>query len=399
AQGYDYGTRYSGNNELTMNVQDGRSYLERYANVTKRMKAFVDDGGFCVVFGRRLPVLRLAFAEGGREFHDMTSALPYYGAECIAGEGHNIEWTADDTFKALGLATEGSWEYRVYFSGGQLKPIAHVKGHPEQYVAGYYVTPSGGHLLVVPTPIEDDPNTALIVIEAIRETYLRSKGTGSVLSSPDWTNGFLLPTEADLMTAIDKTAADLKTLYKRQKIEQKNLADLQRLKMLMSGRDSALEKVVGDVLTELGMKVEPGKKKRADWTAVWNGRPLAIEVQGVKRGAAEDHARSLVIWVQEVAMEKGGAEPKGLLIVNTFRDEVPSARTGNSWPGQTIDICKRNGLCAITGLQLLGLLFDARKNPSKKAALVQQMLDTAGVFEGYDDWTAVLTQRRPAVSR
>ena len=72
------------------------------------------------------------------------------------------------------------------------------------------------------------------------------------------------------------------------------------------------------MLTDLGLKVEPGPKGRVDRTATYGDRKFAVEVQGVKKGAKEDHVRALIIWVQEVALQDG-KEPKGLLVVNPMR--------------------------------------------------------------------------------
>ncbi len=158
----------------------------------------------------------------------------------------------------------------------------------------------------------------------------------------------------------------------------------------MTGHDSALEGAVDRVLTDLGMKVEPGPKGRVDRTATYGDRKFAVEVQGVKRGAKEDHARALIIWVQEVALQDG-KDPKGLLVVNPYRDTPLAERGGNNpWPGDTIKICERQGHCAMTGLQLLGLYLDARADDTKREQLIERMFRTEGLFNGYEDWSQFL---------
>ena len=160
----------------------------------------------------------------------------------------------------------------------------------------------------------------------------------------------------------------------------------------MTGYDSALEGAVDRVLTDLGMKVEPGPKGRVDRTAIYGDRKFAVEVQGVKRGAKEDHARALTIWVQDVALQDG-KEPKGLLVVNPYRDTPLAERGGNnSWPGETIKICERQGHCAMTGLQLLGLYLDAMADDTKREQLIERMFRTKGLFEGYEDWSKFLAR-------
>ena len=64
----------------------------------------------------------------------------------------------------------------------------------------------------------------------------------------------------------------------------------------------------------------------------------------------------------------------------------------SSWSGETIRVCKRQGHCAITGLQLLGLYFDAMSDETKREDLIEQMFGTEGQFEGYEDWSEFVTR-------
>ena len=144
------------------------------------------------------------------------------------------------------------------------------------------------------------------------------------------------------------------------------------------------------MLTDLGLTVEPGPKGRVDSIATYGDRKFAIEAQGVKRGVKEDHARSLTIWVQEVALQDH-KEPKGLLVGNPYRDMPLAERVGkNPWPGETIKICERQSFCAMTGLQLLGLYLDAMADDAKRKRLIEQMFRTEGLFEDYEDWSQFL---------
>jgi len=86
-----------------------------------------------------------------------------------------------------------------------------------------------------------------------------------------------------------------------------------------------------------------------------------------------------------------GEEPKGLLVVNSYRDTPLEERGGkNPWPGETIKICERQGHCVMTGLQLLGLYLDAMADATKREPLIEQMFRTEGLFEGYEDWSQFL---------
>ena len=235
-----------------------------------------------------------------------------------------------------------------------------------------------------------DPAQATSFVEAISALYedLRSEEVPQQL--PDWASTFCLPGESELITGIADTNVQIAKLREEIEYRTADLEELCRHKLLFTGHDSALEAAVDRVLTNLGMHVEPGKSKRVDRTATYGEKKFAIEVQGTKKGAKEDHVRALNMWVSEVGMADG-KDPKGLLVVNAFRETPLSDRGSvNPWPGASIEKCERYGYCAITGLQLLGLYLDAKSDETKREKLIEVLFQTDGRFEGYEDWTVFL---------
>jgi hypothetical protein len=230
-----------------------------------------------------------------------------------------------------------------------------------------------------------------LFLPAVANLYEALGANGPVLQLPDWAGDYGLPGETGLKSKISNAGKTIRSMQKEIDQSTKELDLLCLHKLLITGHDNALEGAVDRVLTDLGMEVKVGPKGRVDRTAVHGDRKLAIEVQGVKRGAKEDHARSLIIWVQEVALEDDGKEPKGLLVVNPYRDTPLAERGSMPWTDTIVKICERQGFCAMTGLQLLGLYLDANSDDAKRDELIQQIFDTEGIFVGYEKWQDFLT--------
>jgi hypothetical protein len=364
---------------------DGVAFVERFKEATQRVMRFITDGGFCVMFLRKLPVVEYT-GEFNTEGVDINTCMPFKLVTCTEAHGDNIEWTGDGPFRDFANLTKDCWQYSAYFhDDGKKRAVANVKGHLNQSVAGLFVAQTGGRLLLLPSPNES-PNSGLKIITALWRLYGElTKPEGSV-SLPDWTNEFLLPGETQILADIAETERRIADVEAEEEGHREKLRELRQYKALVGGYGPTLENIVKDALGTLGMIVEPGPPMRADFIGTWNGKTFVIEVQGVKKTAKEDHFRSLMMWVGEIGIERQ-VDPKGLLIVNAFRDTPPPNRTQSAWPSNVASKCLQHGFCALTGLQLLRLAFEAKAHPERKAELIQLLLDTNGTLVGFDAWS------------
>lgn len=90
-----------------------------------------------------------------------------------------------------------------------------------------------------------------------------------------------------------------------------------------------------------------------------------VEIKGVTGSAAEKHAAKLEKWVSTY-YEENEVKPKGILVVNTYRDQPLIDRPEVSFPHQMLKFCSQREHCLLTSTQLLSLYLDVKKNPLRK---------------------------------
>ncbi len=385
---------------LSLDDREGPAFLDRYTGITRKLVNFVNKGGLALVFLRSMPTLTFPGQYGERVKTDLNAFLPWDEDSVHKVHGSNIEFFAKGPIGRFWSATMRLWHYEAVFdSPPKWAKLAHVKTHPDEIVAALIMTEGRGFVIMTPVlanlerldAMPKSPKVSTPFLWAIRGLYNDLRAEGAPPQLPDWASDYHLPGETALREEIAAAQAQIEALQEQVRLRTESLDSLSLHKLLVAGHDAVLEGAVDRVLTELGMHVEPGpNSKRVDRIATYGDRKFAIEVQGVKRGAKEDHARSLTIWVQELA-QQDGKEPKGLLVVNPYRDTPLAERVGKKfWSDETIKICERQGHCAMTGQQLLGLYFDAVSDDAKREQLIERMLRTEGLFKGYEDWSQFL---------
>jgi hypothetical protein len=102
-------------------------------------------------------------------------------------------------------------------------------------------------------------------------------------------------------------------------------------------------------------------------------------------------------WVSEY-FSTYGVQPKGILIVNPFKDVPLKDRTESPFPDQMIGYSQRREHCLITTLQLLGIYFDILQNPAKKDELIKTIFATQGIYTEYQSWSEFIVQQEIATS-
>jgi hypothetical protein len=85
------------------------------------------------------------------------------------------------------------------------------------------------------------------------------------------------------------------------------------------------------------------------------------------------------------------SDPKGLLIINTFRNTPLSERKEASFPDNVIELAQGQKICLMTGLQLLILYCEFINNKITREDLIKEIIDTKGVFKLYQDWQIYLS--------
>jgi hypothetical protein len=167
--------------------------------------------------------------------------------------------------------------------------------------------------------------------------------------------------------------------------------ELEARDQLYLGTGRALELQVRDVFELLGGKVSEPVPDRDDWRVSFPEGDAVIEVKGVKKSAAEKHAAQLEKWVAG-AYEEKGKMPKGILIVNTWREKSLAERTDEDFPPQMLPYSEGRGHCLLTGLQLFLIRADVEANSKRAAHCRKKLLDGVGILEEPTDWRTVITE-------
>ncbi|MDA1001402.1 MAG: hypothetical protein O2807_12920 [bacterium] len=396
-EGHDYPV--SGD-KLKIKDQSANYLIEGLKKFSQKFLNFINRGKTAIVFVRKLPILTYSYQDRtaiATASIDLNKFMPWGKDGLIAVHGTNIGYQNIEPYKSFFIANHERWEYKAIIKEPFGRSIAHVYGVEEDVLATEISTKGDGYCLMLPYVqfnLSDGDSSG---VKEVRTNFVSSlvnltnnlQVSAAIPDLPDWTRDYRLPGEAAEMKAIGEAGRQVLEIQEQIKAQTKMLEALRKHKYLFSSCDTPLEKAVDRALSELGFKVEPGPKNRVDRIAEYNGQLLAVEIQGVKNGAKEDHARSLNTWVAEVEELKKN-DAKGLLVVNAFRETPLGKRNGNLWPGETLSVCSRHMLCAMTGLQLLGLCVEAKKNPQRKGELIQKIFDTSGEFPDFKDWREFL---------
>ncbi len=177
---------------------------------------------------------------------------------------------------------------------------------------------------------------------------------------------------------------------------QHQAEELEEQNQLFLGTGRPLELEVKKVLELLGGVVtEPGPG-RDDWKVSFPEGDAVVEVKGVTKSAAEKQAAQLEKWVA-TALEETGKSPKGLLVVNTWRDLPIEERTRDDFPSQMLPYSESREHCLITGLQLLIVRSDVEHNPDRASFWRKEMLQTSGLLAVTEDWRSIIEAVEPEV--
>lgn len=203
---------------------------------------------------------------------------------------------------------------------------------------------------------------------------------------PDWVKeNFQLPNEMFLKNKIKAASTEIEILIEKKQEAEKALETLESKKYLLTGSGNELEELVRSLFIELDFEVFDVEEGRDDLIVKYKELVAVIEIKGVSKSAAEKHAAQLEKWVSSY-FENNGVRPKGILLVNAFKDIPLNHRNENAFPNQMLKYSTQREHCLLTTVQLLGLYYDCLAHPEKKDETINQLFSTIGVMENYSDW-------------
>jgi hypothetical protein len=202
---------------------------------------------------------------------------------------------------------------------------------------------------------------------------------------PTWTENFLLPGEKEARNDIDAAKTEIEELNRR--LEQKNhtLLALSENKRLFTASGDELEAQVEEIIRDLGIEVLESERNRDDLIIRYDNEVAVIEIKGLTGSAKEQNAAQLEKWTAAY-FERTEVRPKGILLVNAYREKRLNEREESVFPHQMHKYSTSREHCLITTLQLLGLYFEAKSHPQRRDELIKTLFSTIGVYPHFTDW-------------
>ncbi len=369
-------------------IEEGQHYKFKrdYGRRIQEFKELYERGKCVVLLNPKNTKCHVFNSRSPAEYddYDLLKLFPIRNIKQVIAKGNNIEKVGNSVVEEYWEKNRHWLEYSSYFEGKFKHPLFCIRGTDK--VVGFYELYANGVFLCLPSTIEVDQRDVKEkaeirerFTESLIQLYEKAQNLAGDFNIPSWAKSYLLPEEESKKSRIAQIELELERLGS-------DLKELQSFKTIFTSSGKVLENTVKSILSEIGFACEESKKKRHDLIITYEDKTAVVEVKGLTKSAAEKDVAQLEKWVGEYYAETR-VVPKGLLVVNVYRDKELQDRTDEAFPNQMIDYSKTRNHCLLTTIQLLNIFYDVQKNPEKKDSLIKRIFDTAGVFESHEDWS------------
>lgn len=334
--------------------------------------------------------------------YDLWRALPI-PATLTKASGERIEMQADGPITALLKQYQQHLSYEAVMTDVQGTAVAKVRG-TERVVGSVLRSDGGGYIIMLPVVnlaseadnetgdedgdwLPDAPQFQLDLLAAI-EQLTDTAGA----SRPAWAEDYATEDQEKLRGAVIEQQTKVESARAKLAKLQQQKSDAEACDQLFLGTGRILENQVRDVLELLGGQVTEPEPGRDDWKVAFPEGEAVVEVKGVSKSAAEKHAAQLEKWVAS-AYEETGTMPKGILVVNTWRETPLTKRTKEDFPAQMLPYSEGRGHCLVTGLQFFLMRAEVEKDQSRAEHWRKTLLTTSGVIPT-GDWRTVIRETK-----
>lgn len=201
---------------------------------------------------------------------------------------------------------------------------------------------------------------------------------------PNWAKNIRLFDEKKYVEKNEAIDKKIEKLIEEKNKNSKVLNEISEYKHLLTGTGSSLENIVRKVLLELDFQLEEVEANRTDIIGKYKEVSVVFEIKGLTKSAGERNAAQLEKWISEYHVETG-IKPKGVLLVNAFRNKPLRERTELVFPKQMLDYSISREHCLISSVQFLCLFIECKKNKKSKDKIIKEFLNTIGVYSKYDE--------------
>lgn len=249
-----------------------------------------------------------------------------------------------------------------------------------------------GNIVFIPRPYEEeeyiDDNDAkekpLYFLKQILALDEKLNSRSQYSELPNWAKNILLFDEKKYVEKNEAIDKKIEKLIEEKNKNSKVLNEISEYKQLLTGTGSSLENIVRKVLLELDFQLEEVEANRTDIIGKYKEISVVFEIKGLTKSAGERNAAQLEKWISEYHVETG-IKPKGVLLVNAFRNKPLRERTELVFPKQMLDYSISREHCLISTVQFLCLFIECKKNKKNKDKIIKEFLNTIGVYSKYDE--------------
>lgn len=249
-----------------------------------------------------------------------------------------------------------------------------------------------GNIVFIPRPYEEEeyiddkdaPEKPLHFLKQILALDEKLNSRSQYSELPNWAKNIMLFDEKKYVEKNDAIDKKIEKLIEEKNKNSKVLNEISEYKHLLTGTGSSLEKIVRKVLLELDFQLEEVEANRTDIIGKYKEVSVVFEIKGLTKSAGERNAAQLEKWISEYHVETG-IKPKGVLLVNAFRNKPLRERTELVFPKQMLDYSISREHCLISSVQFLCLFIECKKNKKSKDKIIKEFLNTTGVYSKYDE--------------
>lgn len=330
---------------------------------------------------------------------DLLDALPVDLGAISIGSGDRIEVLGDGPLPAFLRKYRADLTYAATVVAPTATALARVQG-TDRAVSLHTTVDGGGLLFAIPDTVYDlevnedlegDDEAELEWPERAAEfqtdliASIEALTGQSEINRPAWADTYTTSAERAAREKVAKQQASVERARRALTKSQEELSRVEALNQLYLGTGRTLELQVRNVMAILGGTVREPEPGRADWHVDFGGTTAVLEVKGVTKSASEKNAAQLEKWVAG-AFETSGVSPKGILVVNTWRDRPLAERIDVDFPAQMIPYSTARGHCLLTGLDLFVIASDIQRDSKQAERWRRKILTTAGRLDGVPDW-------------
>ncbi|MBE5873049.1 MAG: hypothetical protein E7287_01440 [Lachnospiraceae bacterium] len=249
-----------------------------------------------------------------------------------------------------------------------------------------------GNIVFIPRPYEEEEyiddsdakEKPLYFLKQILELDEKLNSRSQYSELPNWAKNIMLFDEKKYVEKNEAIDKKIEKLIEEKNKNSKVLNEISEYKQLLTGTGSSLENIVRKVLLELDFQLEEVEANRTDIIGKYKEISVVFEIKGLTKSAGERNAAQLEKWISEYHVETG-IKPKGVLLVNAFRNKPLRERTELVFPKQMLDYSISREHCLISTVQFLCLFIECKKNKKNKDKIIKEFLNTIGVYSKYDE--------------